>query len=60
MSSDEKYQDLREQMEEAARVVAQWPSWMIDRAQRQQQWDQRNDSEEPTSTASLPQPTQTR
>lgn len=35
MSSDEKYRPLRERMDEAARAVAQWPSWMIDHVERQ-------------------------
>lgn len=34
MSSDEKYQSLREQMERSARIVAQWPPWMIDQVER--------------------------
>jgi hypothetical protein len=60
MSSDEKYRDLREQMEEAARVVAKWPSWMIDQAQRRKLYaSQQGDDVETTSTAS-PQPAHTR
>jgi hypothetical protein len=38
MSSDEKYRHLREQMDEAARTVANWPAWMHERVERERQW----------------------
>jgi len=53
MSSDEKYRDLRDQMEEATRNVAKWPSWMIDTSYRQSKEAAARAENEGTTSASL-------
>lgn len=54
MNSDEKYQGLRDRMEEAKRAVAQWPSWKIDQSQ------QKNSSGQTEVTEGIDAPSATR